>query len=627
MTKKVFLIFLLCISVLTIGHVYALENGVTIPLVADKFTANGEEGSYLNAQVIVTNGTGHVFVDTNTFTQVDLQGSARIAAMVASDILGVNQKLYDFFYIIEIKSPVIGGPSAGGALTVATIAAMNHWTIRPWVVMTGMIDPDETIGPVGGIPSKLKAAAANGATIFLVPQGQLVMNVTKFNVTMQNSSVSHNRSEETVDLGQLGAELGVNVKEIETIQEAVLEFTGHDISRPVSNSSVFTSGYLDLLQPLAIQLQNESKSRFSDIYSLFSNGSNSNNNSIMINAKDLQNHADILVNEKKYYAATSLYFSSMVNILTVQWNHEYDDATNKEEYIVNLTDKVRNQIAISENDLAKFKSNGTSDIEAIGAAESRIMDAQDVLENLNNSNQDNKIGMLAFAHERARTAQWWLSLAVPSGKTISEDILRERSEWYINQAQSMSVYTQAMLSDSGISIAGMTDTTAIQKQINRGFYSGAIFDSLKIISRLSTGIELMGLQDPSIRVNQSANAAQSMINEVRSRGIEPTLAVSIYEYAGISKNPYEMKAEYSYARMIAKVTESLYSQETSSANMTTYNVLMVSGMSNIKAYNRSNVTTPNITESNAKRQSPAFEAIGLIGIVLSILYLSRLQKK
>ena len=593
------------------GNVHALENGVTIPLVADRITVNGDEGSYLNAQVVVTNGTGHVFVDTNPFTQVDLQGSARIAAMVASDVLGINEKLYDFYYVIEINSPVIGGPSAGGALTVATIAAINNWKIKPGIVMTGMIDPDETIGPVGGIPYKLQAAAANGATVFLVPQGQLVVNITKFNVTMRNSSVFHNSSEEIVDLGKLGNKLHVTVKEIGTIQDAVLEFTGHDISKPFINGSVYTQNYLNLLQPLATQLQNESKSMYNDSYAI------SDNSSIMQNTKDLQNRADNLINDKKYYAATSLYFSSMINILTVQWTYDYNHTRNKQDYVDYLTNKVKSEITLSENELIKFKSNGTGDIEATGAAESRIMDASNILENLNASSPDATISLLAFAYERAKTAQWWLSLALPSGKTVSEDTLKERSGWYLSQAQSMSAYTQALLTDSGISAVNIGDTTTIQKEIDRGYYSGAIFDSLKIISRLGTGIELMSLQDPSVRVNQSADYAQSVINEVRSRGIEPTLAVSIYEYGGISNNPYEEKSDYSYARMIAKVTESLYSHETSIDQIMMTDGIIPSSNSNIKSNMKSNTTS---------RKSPAFEAIGLIGIIMSIYYFVRLRK-
>jgi len=150
MSYKILSIFFL---ILTMNGVHALEDGVSVPLVADRSMGNGEEGILLGAQVIVTNGTGHVFVDTNPYTQVDLQGSARVAAMVASDVLGIDEKTYDFYYIIDISSPIIGGPSAGGALTVATIAAINKWSLKPNVVMTGMINPDGSIGPVEGYHS------------------------------------------------------------------------------------------------------------------------------------------------------------------------------------------------------------------------------------------------------------------------------------------------------------------------------------------------------------------------------------------------------------------------------------------------------------------------------------------
>src|SRR5450756_1664267 len=98
MMRKSQFIILSCIILLVlnpINVVNALEDGVSVPLVADKLTGDGEEGALLGAQVIVVNGTGHVFVDTNPYTQVDLQGSARLAAMVACDVLGVDAKAYD----------------------------------------------------------------------------------------------------------------------------------------------------------------------------------------------------------------------------------------------------------------------------------------------------------------------------------------------------------------------------------------------------------------------------------------------------------------------------------------------------------------------------------------------------
>jgi len=113
MTNKFLRVLLIFIVVA--GTAHALEDGVTIPLVADSSTPDGEQGTLLFARVIATNGTGHVFVDTSPYTQVDLQGSARLAAMVASDVLGIDQRNYDFYYIIDISSPIIGGPSAVGA--------------------------------------------------------------------------------------------------------------------------------------------------------------------------------------------------------------------------------------------------------------------------------------------------------------------------------------------------------------------------------------------------------------------------------------------------------------------------------------------------------------------------------
>ena len=605
MGKKICLVILLSIaifSILTIGNVNALESGVTIPLVADRMSDNGETGAILSAQVIVTNGTGHVFVDTNPYTQVDLQGSARIAAMVASDVLGVDEKSYDFYYVIDIGSPIIGGPSAGGALTVATIAAMNNWKIKPGIVMTGMIDPDETIGPVGGIPFKLEAAATKNTSLFLVPQGQLVVNKTNITAVRSGSITTSSMTEDIVDLVALGKKLNIEVKEVSTIQDAVLEFTGHDISKPSLNKTVFTSNYLSLLEPLATQLKNESKNKYKDVIFM-------TNNSFIKNAEKLQDRADNLVNNKKYYVATSLYFESMINILAAQWGYEYDRAENKDQYLTNLTKNVEEEIQNSENDLNKFKSNGISDVEIVGAAESRIMLANNTLENaknLNNGktlskNSKDIISTLAFAHERARTAQWWLTLAVSSGKVIPEEILKDRSGWYLGQAQSIGTYVQALLAETGSDHATIGDVAFIQKEIDHGYYSGAIFDSLQTISRLGTGIGLTGIDDASARINQSADSAQTAINEVRSKGIEPTLAISIYEYGGILTNPFDKISQYSYAKMVAKTTESLYSRALVSNQTITKPEIVITK------------TTPIPTQ-----KTPAFEGIAFLIVILLI---------
>ncbi len=614
MISKSLLIILLFL--VTTINVHALPDGVTVPLVADRSSTNGEDmGILLGATVIVTNGTGHVFVDTSPYTQVDLQGSARIAAMVASDVLGIDQRMYDFYYIIDISSPIIGGPSAGGALTVATIAAINNWTLKPDVVMTGMINPDESIGPVGGIPYKLEAAAAKNATLFLVPEGQSTVTVRKTVTSGKGAFIVSQGKEETVDVVELGKKLNVTVKEVGTIQDAVLAFTGHEIIKPEFKGTVLTPKYIDLLEPLATGLRNESNAMYEELAPMVSNQS-------LLDTKAIMDRAEAMYEEKKYYAATSLFFNAMINMRDVQWNEGYSKSADKEQYLTDLVNKTENQIKLSEAELDTFKMYGVSDVEAVGAAESRITDARSQLDaavTLNDTQE--KILSLAFAHERSRTAQWWLTLATPTGTIVPEKILKDRAGWYLSQAQSINTYVQALLADTSVhaGITGSTDEDInnAQTEMQRGYYSGAIFDSLQATVKASTTIGLFGNVDTSKKINQSTEAAKSEINHVREAGIEPTLAVSAYEYADTMTSSFDKIYQYSYAKMVAK-TSLVINTYAVPTNETPIKPTITPFLSET-------IAPTQTAEATGPKQkgAPAFEAIAAIAIILLIRRLNK----
>ncbi len=593
-----------------------LEEGVTIPIVADRSTENGDQGVLLNAQVIVTNGTGHVFVDTNPYTQVDLQGSARLAAMVASDVSGIDQGAYDFYYIIDISSPIIGGPSAGGALTVATIAAINKWVLKSDVVMTGMINPDESIGPVGGIPFKLEAAAAKNATLFLIPEGQSTVTVRKTVSRARGAFIISEEKKEVVDVVELGRKLNVEVKEVSTIQDAVLAFTGYEIIIPTYKGTVLTPKYLNLLEPLASNLKKEASSMYEETASAVPESK------FMEEAKDILKKADMMYNDKKYYAATSSYFNAMISMRFAQWSNGYSKAVDKEQYLTELVDKVEKQIQLSEADLENFKSYGVSDVGAVGAAESRITAARAKLDAARKLNDiDEKISSLAFANERARTAQWWLTLATPEKKVVPQDILKDRAGWYLSQAQSISTYTLALLSESGDTgvIGGAEeDIRNAQKEMQRGYYSGAIFDSLQATMKSSTIIGFFGQVDSSKKIEQSSNAAKTAINEARMAGIEPTLAVSAYEYAETVTNPYDKIAQYSYAKMVAKTLVLLNSRAVPTSDTPAKPAIT-------DFISQPQTPTPAATSKKlqTKIQVPAFEAITALAVILIVRRLNK----
>ncbi len=111
----------------------------------------------------------------------------------------------------------IDGPSAGTLMTVGVLSALLGDTILPDVTMTGTINPDGSVGPVGGIAHKLQGAKAAGKKKVLVPISQ------RYDTNVDTG--------ESVDLVEEGKKLGIEVKEVATIYDAYKEITGKTIAR------------------------------------------------------------------------------------------------------------------------------------------------------------------------------------------------------------------------------------------------------------------------------------------------------------------------------------------------------------------------------------------------------------
>ncbi|MCW1304303.1 MAG: ATP-dependent protease, partial [Candidatus Parvarchaeota archaeon] len=171
MRKTIFSILMLILM----SNAFAFSTNTKI--VGVRETEKGMEGVVAYLFVEVKNGSGRVFVDTLPLTQVDTQAGARLAKEVACEILQYNCSSLDFFYVIRSNFTMIGGPSASAAMTVATLAALLNKSLLSDVVITGTINPDSSIGPIGGVLEKARAARDAGATLFLIPEGQAIVNV------------------------------------------------------------------------------------------------------------------------------------------------------------------------------------------------------------------------------------------------------------------------------------------------------------------------------------------------------------------------------------------------------------------------------------------------------------------
>jgi PDZ domain-containing protein len=99
-------------------------------------------------------------------------------------ILGIGAETqinWTFPIKVTVRTPGIGGPSAGLAMTLGIINDLSggHLIGNHTVAATGTIDAAGNVGDVGGVPQKTIAVERAGATVFFVPPPELAAAKSK----------------------------------------------------------------------------------------------------------------------------------------------------------------------------------------------------------------------------------------------------------------------------------------------------------------------------------------------------------------------------------------------------------------------------------------------------------------
>jgi len=190
--------------------------------------AVNQEGDGVSTRLIVKaeEGTGKTLVDIDSLLYwVDTQNSIRMAKLVAKNYTGKSLDNYDLTFSVDANASLIGGESAGAALSLATIAAIQNLELKDDVTITGTINHDGSIGPIGGILEKARAAKDVGTNIFLVP-------------LLQSKEITYESREHCETFGlmewctiekipmeiDIRAEVDIEIVEVGNIQEALTYF-------------------------------------------------------------------------------------------------------------------------------------------------------------------------------------------------------------------------------------------------------------------------------------------------------------------------------------------------------------------------------------------------------------------
>jgi hypothetical protein len=151
------------------------------------------------------------------------------AAAVGAMASGLNPGRIDVDFAV---SGPIDGPSAGGILAVGVISALLGVPIRGDMTMTGTISPDGSIGPVGEIAAKLRAAADQGYRTVLLP--------------IANMSVRNPQTNAVESATELGKALGLDVQPVGNVQQAFTLFTDGKYRYPSAPAFTLPAAVQDL---------------------------------------------------------------------------------------------------------------------------------------------------------------------------------------------------------------------------------------------------------------------------------------------------------------------------------------------------------------------------------------------
>jgi len=523
---------------------------------------------------IQNKGSGRVFVDTLPLAQIDMQGSARLAVNVASAFVqkdsncNINPSIYDYFIVIRTEAPIIGGPSAGAIMTAAVISLLENWDMDDKTVMTGMINPDGSIGPIGGIPRKIDAAHSVGATRFLIPKGQetYIEEVVEteqgiWGPQLVTRQIARNVSDYAIE------NYGIEVVEVDDINDVLLYYTGNYIPITQTNNSISTEQYIDSMKPLATSLLQQANTLYQNASDALSTNNVPNTyprykdqlTEYLNSAQQDIEESQAWFDQELYYTSTSKSFQSLINSRFVRYASNYFNATDKKTYLTDLLDQATIYYASQSNLAKNSEITGAISLQCVGAAQKRASEAESYLDTVSDLITANDflsaLYQIAFAEQRAESIGWWLNLTSYFDEVngITNNQVQTLAENYIQDAQQAIIYTGVILQEIGTtsslltSAQSMLDTATQDK--NNGYQAAALFEALEALAKANLALELVDattvekIQSKVDRANQSANAG---ISESRLLGIEPVLAVSYYEFAASLEEENVQNAMFYY---------------------------------------------------------------------------------
>ena len=499
-------IFVMMIFFLFCTSVYAKSGSMKLLAVAGE---SSPKGSMADLYLEIKEGSGRVFMDSFPLSKIDTQISTRFAKEVACNFLERDCSNYDFFYTIRANSAIIGGPSAGAAITILTISVLDDLPLDNSATITGTINTGGIIGPVGGIPQKIAAASETGLKKVLIPK------YSQLNET--NISSYH-------------ATYNIKIVEVSDLSEAIKEMTGkdfnsyHDVN--ISNS------YLETMKIISEDLCKRAEAISKEITQI---GPNRTGTELLKKGK---NALEI----KQYYSAASYCLGSGVDF-------RYLEITNRglsKEQIKNKIIETIDSVNEYKNATGKRQLKTITDLETYMVVTDRLIEARDRLNDalfyIAKDNINSSIYNLGYGIERLNSGREWAEFFGKPGLTynINKKVLDDSCLKKISEVEERIQYLELYLP------SGTEDIKQAVKKSYEDYYEGnpelCLYKSSIAKAKVDSVLNTIAIDDKDIGkvIVDRLIIVKSILAKQSSRQVFPILAYSYYEYANSLKenDPY-----------------------------------------------------------------------------------------
>ncbi|MFH0874437.1 MAG: S16 family serine protease [archaeon] len=498
--KQKKIIFILTIIFLVMPIVLAKSASMT--LLATSELDDSQVGSTADVFLEVKPGSGRIFIDSFPLTKLDTVMSTRFANEIACDFLDKDCNHYDFFYTIRANAAIVGGPSAGAAISLLTISVLGDIPLDKKSAITGTINSGGLIGPVGGLSEKVLAAKEFGLTKVLIPKWSTLNDTEIENLTKDSS---------------------VKIVKVSNLREAIFEMSGKRIGKEYT---------LTVSEDYSWQMKNISEAICKRTMSLFFTEKNT---TLIFDSKELYQKGNEAINEGNYYSAASYCFGANVKLKYAY----FLEKTYTKSNVAKLISDAENKTKTYKKSVSKKEIKSFTDLQTLMVVTERIIDAEDYL-NLSRTllaENASKINVslfnLAYGEERLYSAYSWATFFGTPGVNfnLDKDTIKNSCLNKVSEVEERIEYIRLYIP---------LPFDEIKKELafaHRDFlnedYSNCLYKASMAKSEVDIILNTMGLSNSEITnlIEERQKEAEQIIGRQIENNVFPIVGYSYYDYA------------------------------------------------------------------------------------------------